>query len=429
MPLQAPDLALVHQFAIALLIGALIGTEREKNKSQTQMPSFAGIRTFILMAEAGALSAWLTMQLAQPWIFVVALGCVLVLVGLAYALEMRADPKSVGLTTELAALTVFLLGGAVLFGHTAIAIGLAVVNTSILAFKDPLHGAVRKLGREDIFAGLKLLIASFIVLPLLPREAVDPWNALIPYKLWLLVVLISAMSLVGYVATRWLGNARGVAVTGVSGGLVSSTAVTLSMARESRGADNELMDDAYAAGILISWVIMFLRVVLIVLVFNPAMWASMLIPFTAMFVANAGFAMAFYLRSERASAARPEPLGELEVKNPFSLWAASKFGLLFAVVLLVVEITRRYFSTAGLLVVGVLAGTTDVDAITLSMVDVGRNPAQVTIAVQAIVAAILSNTLVKAALAGFLGSRGLARRIMPATAALLAVGVLATTLA
>lgn len=425
MPLQAPDLALAHQFAIALLIGALIGTEREKNKALTEHPSFAGIRTFILLAEAGAVSAWLTIQLAQPLIFLVALACVAVLVGLAYMLEMRADPRSVGLTTELAALTVFLLGGAVLFGHVAIGIALAVVNTSVLAFKDPLHGVVNKLGRDDIFAGLKLLIASFIVLPMLPREAIDPWKVLIPYKLWLLVVLISALSLVGYVATRWLGAARGVAVTGLSGGLVSSTAVTLSLARESRAGSPQSSDDTYAAGILIAWTVMFARVLLMVLLLNPGMLVSMALPFGAMLATNAAVAGFFYLRGERA-ASTPGAVAKVVVKNPFSLWAASKFGILFAVVLLVVELTRRTFSASGVVWVGVVAGLTDVDAITLSMVDFARDPAQLQFAVQAIAAASLSNTAVKAMLSAVLGSRGLASRVLPATIVVMVAGVVST---
>ena len=425
MTLQTPELTLLHQFAIALLIGALIGTEREKNKATNLLPSFAGIRTFILLAEAGALSAWLANQLSQPGLFIAALLCVLVLVGLAYMLEIRADPKSVGLTTELSALTVFLLGGAVLLGHAGIAIALAIINTSVLAFKDPLHGAVRKLGREDLFAGLKLLVATFIVLPLLPQRAVDPWNVLVPYKLWLLVVLISALSLVGYVAVRWLGNAKGVAVTGFSGGLVSSTAVTLSMAKESRGAGHAQMDEAYAAGVLIAWLVMFLRVVLMVIVLNPAMWRAMLIPFTTMTLTNAAFAAFYYFRSQRALSAHPESVAEIPVKNPFSLWAAFKFGMLFAIVLLAVAIARDTFSSSGMVVVAVLAGTTDVDAISLSMAELGKAPEQIPLSVQAIAAAVLSNTLVKAALAALLGNPGMGRRVIAAAISIASVGLIA----
>ncbi|GAB2894178.1 MgtC/SapB family protein [Uliginosibacterium flavum] len=422
---QTPELGTAQLFAIALLIGALVGTEREKKKVDTQRPSFAGIRTFMLLSEAGALSAWLSVQTSMPLIFGVTLTGLLILIASAYLLEKRADPASVGLTTELAALTVFLLGAAVMFGHAAVAVGLAVVNTSLLAFKDPLHGAVQKLGKEDIFAGLKLLIASFIVLPLLPHQAIDPWNALNPYKLWLLVVLISALSLIGYVATRWLGSARGVAVTGLTGGLVSSTAVTLSMARESRAGGEAVKDDAYAAGVLMAWIVMFARVLGMVALLNPSLLKPLLWPFGAMLAVNVGFAGWHYLRSLSAAGHQADTMGEVPLKNPFSLWAATKFGLLFAVVLLMVEIARRSFSTAGLMYVAVLAGTTDVDAITLSMVDFAREPGLLGTAAQAVVAGVLSNTVVKAGLTVVLGSRGLARRMIIATVAMMAAGLLA----
>lgn len=427
MALQPPDLGTVQLFGIALLIGALVGVEREKKKVDTQKPSFAGIRTFILLSEAGALSAWLAVQTAMPVIFIAALIGLLLLIAAAYVLEKRADPASVGLTTELAGLTVFLLGAAVMFGHAAIAVALAVVNTSLLAFKDPLHGAVQKLGKDDIFAGLKLLIASFIVLPLLPDMPVDPLQALNPYKLWLLVVLISALSLVGYVATRWLGSARGVAITGLTGGLVSSTAVTLSMARESRLSTQDRtlrFDDAYAAGVLVAWCVMFGRVLGMILLLNPKLLAPLLWPFGAMLAVNAGLALWFYRCSWRDAAHRADHVAVVPLKNPFSLWSASKFGLLFAVVLLLVELARKSFSASGVLYVAVLAGLTDVDAITLSMSDFGKDPERLGLAAQAVVAAVWANTLVKAGLTVALGSRGLAWRVCLATAAMLLLGAL-----
>ncbi|PLK50195.1 hypothetical protein C0V76_06075 [Uliginosibacterium sp. TH139] len=422
--MPTPDLETVQLFGIALLIGALLGVEREKKKADTQKPSFAGIRTFMLLSETGALAAWLSAQNAMPAIFVTTLIGLLILIAAAYLLEKRADAASIGITTELAGLSVFLLGAAVMLGQVAIAVGLAVINTALLALKDPLHGAIQKLGKDDIFAGLKLLIASFIVLPLLPQQAVDPWAALNPYKLWLLVVLISALSLVGYVAMRWLGSARGVAVTGLTGGLVSSTAVTLSLARESRSAADPArqLDDAYAAGVLIAWSVMFVRVLVMVTLLNVALLRPLLAPFTAMLLVNAALAGWYYHQSLRDMAHQIERVGVVPLKNPFSLWAATKFGLLFAVVLLLVELARRSFSASGLIYVAVLAGMTDVDAITLSMVDFARAPEQLQLAAYAVVAAVWANTLAKAALTLVLGSRGMARRVCFATVVMLVLG-------
>lgn len=428
MPLATLDVGLAWKFLAALLIGALVGIEREKHKSASREITFGGMRTFMLFAEAGAVSAWLGQLLAMPWIFVATVIAVAALVGTAYTLEHSADPKSLGLTTEVAAINVCLLGGAVMYDQMAIAVALAILNTAVLAFKQPLHGIVAKLGTEDIYAGLKLLIASFIVLPLLPDHAIDPLGTLNPYKLWLLVVLISMLSLTGYVATRWLGTAHGTAITGLSGGIVSSTAVSLSFARESRERPDETSSDALASGILIAWTIMYLRVLLMVVLTNPAMLIPLLPPFLAMFAVNGLAAGFFYLRSVRSGAPGAEPAGAVALKNPFSLIAASKFGLLFAVVLVAVELTRRSFHGGGLIVVSALAGLTDVDAITLSMTRLGQDHSQITIALTAIVAGTLANTVTKCGMALVLGSTALRRRVLPTSAAVLAIGILATVL-
>ncbi len=182
-----------------------------------------------------------------------------------------------GLTTEVAAIVVFLLGAMVMLGYRELAIGLGVVTAAVLAYKEPLHGFVAKLGWDDVFAGFRLLIATFIALPLLPDRPIDPWGALNPYSLWLLVILISSLSLVGYALTRWLGPGRGAALTGLAGGLVSSTAVTLSFAREAR--DDPHNATALACGTLIAWAVMFARVLVLVAVVNRALLATVLVPF------------------------------------------------------------------------------------------------------------------------------------------------------
>jgi len=201
------------------------------------------------------------------------------------------------------------------------------------------------------------------------------------------------------------------------------------MARESRADGALAKDDAYAAGVLMAWIVMFARVLGMVALLNPGLLKPLLWPFGAMLAVNVGFAAWHYLSSLTVAGHQADTMGEVPLKNPFSLWAATKFGLLFAVVLLMVEIARRSFSTTGLMYVAVLAGTTDVDAITLSMVDFARDTSQLGIAAQAVVAGVLSNTVVKAGLTVVLGSRGLARRMIIATAAMMVAGLLGIWLA
>ena len=412
------DLLTVRDFAIALLIGALVGIDREKRKREDGHGSIGGLRTFILMAAAGAMSAWLSVELETYLIFAGALGSAAAVVIAGYLVHARIHPDSIGLTTETAALVVFLLGATVLFGYVEIGVGLAIAVSAVLAYKQPLHGLVGRIGRDDLYAGLRLLIATFIVLPLLPDRTIDPWDALNPYKLWLLTILIASLSLIGYVATRLVGSHRGAAVTGLTGGLVSSTAVTLSFARQSRGATAGA--DAFACGILVAWAVMFGRVVVEVLVVNAALIGSLWPALLAMGGAAVVAAVLFYLRSRRTTDGATDR-DAVPLSNPFSLTAAAKFTAFFAVVLMLVALTRHYYEGQGLLLVAALAGLTDVDAITLSMADYARI-GEADLAAQAIVVAALANTVVKVGMVVVLGGAAVRRRVLTAGIAIVAIG-------
>lgn len=405
-----------RDFATALLIGALIGVEREKRKSDGDL-GIGGLRTFILFALVGAMAGFLSRGGEIPWVLVAAMVPVAALVVAGYWLTSKVQPDSLGLTTEIAAVIVCLLGAMTMLGHRELAIGLGIVTAAVLAYKQPLHGLVAKLGWDDVHAGLRLLVATFIVLPLLPDRTLDPWDALNPYKLWLLVILISSLSLVGYVATRWLGSGRGTVLTGITGGLVSSTAVTLSFAK--RGEDEPHASASLACGILVAWTIMFARVLVMVLAVNRDLLLPLLPPFGAMGLVALVAAWLLYRQSDTATPADGVPL-----KNPFSLTAAIKFGLLFAAVLLMVKLAQLYFPGGGIYVLATLAGLTDVDAITLSMAEYARANS-VSMAATAITLAALSNTVVKAGMVASLGGGALRRPVLLASATLIIAGVAA----
>jgi uncharacterized membrane protein (DUF4010 family) len=411
-------LALAIAFAIAILLGALVGIEREKHKAEKKETiQTAGLRTFILLALLGACAGWLSRELAMPWVFAAALLIVGAFVLVGYLVSTRKNPQSAGLTTEVAAIVVFMLGAIVMIGFSEIAIALGVVTAATLAYKDPLHEFVGKLGWDDVFAGLRLLIATFIALPLLPDRPIDPWGALNPYALWLLVILISGLSLVGYALTRWLGPGRGALITGLAGGLVSSTAVTLSFSREARSKPQNTT--AFACGILLAWAVMFARVLVLVAVVNQALLASLLVPFGLMGIVVGGVAALLYFRD--AADKFPATTKELEVSNPFSLSEAAKFAALFAVVLVAVKIAQLNFPPSGVYAVAVVAGLTDVDAITLSMADLAKS-GTAHVAVTAIVIAALVNTAVKCGIAFVLGGASLGKPLLLTTAAILVVG-------
>jgi uncharacterized membrane protein (DUF4010 family) len=408
------DVGVIRDFATALLIGALIGVEREKRKSEG-MEGIGGLRTFILFALVGAVAGFLSRGGGVPWVLLAVLLPVSALIFAGYSQISRAQDGTFGLTTEIAAVAVFLLGAMTMLGYRELAIGLGVVTAAALAYKQPLHGLVAKLGWDDVYAGVRLLVATFIILPLLPDRALDPWEALNPYKLWLLVILISSLSLVGYVATRWLGAGRGTALTGITGGLVSSTAVTLSFARRSR--DEPAAAAALACGILLAWAVMFGRVLVIVLAVNVGLVYRLLPPFAAMGLVTLLVAWLLYRRGGETAELQDVPL-----KNPFSLTAAAQFAVAFAVVLLLVKVTQFYFPGGGVYIVAALAGLTDVDAITLSMAEYAKaNPP--TAAAIAVVIAALSNTVVKCGMVTALGGPALRRPMLLTTVGVIVAGI------
>lgn len=414
------ELAQLLNFAIAVLIGALIGIEREKRR-ETET-TIGGIRTFILLAILGAVGGYLSRQFDTIWplLAVVAVGGLTVVAGFLIDADERKGP--IGLITELAAIVVTVLAGLATLGQPALAVCLGIVVAALLAYKQPLHGLIDRIGWDDLFAGLRLLIASFIVLPLLPDQTIDPWDALNPRKVWLLVVMISGLSMIGYVATRWLGPGRGTAITGLTGGLVSSTAATLAFSRQSRENGGAQAAQMLAIGTLIAWSVMFVRVVVISFAVYPALLRDLAVPMAAMGLASLAAAGVLLWR-RRADASRSKS-GEIAVSTPFTLTQATKFGLLFAVILLVVKIVGDLHLPGGLYVVAAVAGLTDVDAISLSMAQHARGGATV-VATIAIVIATLSNTAVKAGMAASIGSAGYRRLILAATALIAVVGAAA----
>ena len=416
------DLASIQNFAIAILIGALVGIEREKRRG-TEV-TIGGIRTFILLAMLGALGGLLATKFATIWplLIVLVLSSLTVVAGFLIDADARKGP--IGLITELAAIVVTLLGGLATMDQAALAVCLGIVLAALLAFKQPLHGLIDRIGWDDIFAGLRLLIATFIVLPLLPDRTVDPWGALNPRELWLLVVMISALSMVGYVAGRWLGPGRGAVITGLAGGLVSSTAATLAFSRQSREAQGARGARMLATGTLIAWTVMFARILVISFAVYPTLLPQLAVPMAAMGLVSLAGVGYLYWRHRQSRSEAKTASAEIAISTPFSLTQAIKFALLFAVILLLVKIVGNLDQQEGLYLVAALAGSTDVDAITLSMSQFARGGGG-EIAVIAIVIAALANTAVKAGMAVVIGSADYRRPILVATALIGIAGIAA----
>jgi uncharacterized membrane protein (DUF4010 family) len=415
------DLKLLQALGTALFIGALVGTERTQHQKSDQV-GFAGLRTFILFAELGAVLGWLSVTLGSYTLFATGLVCVTLVVAIAYVVQKRTLDDSAGTTTEIAAIVVYVLGGLSMIGHASLAVALGIATAALLATKEALHQGVRRVNHVELLATLRLLFASFIVLPLLPQRPIDPLGAINPYKLWMLVILISALSMVGYIAIRVLGAARGVLVTGFFGGIVSSTAATLTFARQSR--ENPTSGYALVAGMLISWTVMFLRVIVLVAVLRWSLLRGALLPLVVLGALGGGLCVMALRRAHGEFGTTALLPREASFQNPFKLLSAVKFAFVFAAILLATKLVSRVAPGAGMYWLSALAGSTDVDAIVLSISEIGRNdPSMNTILVRSILVASIANTLFKFGLAAFLGTRALTRLLLPATAIIVTAGL------
>jgi uncharacterized membrane protein (DUF4010 family) len=405
------DLDLALRFGAALGLGLLLGLERERKRDAELL--FGGVRTFALIALLGALGAFLERELDQGWLVLAAFLAVSALVVVSYT--TTAARGELGITTEISALLAFIVGALCGWDKVEVASVVTVVCLLLLTLKDYLHRLARRVELADVEATLQFAVISVIILPLLPNETFGPppLDVINPYKIWLMVVLIAGLNFLGYVLVKVFGNEHGLVVTGILGGLVSSTAVTLSFSQRSR--QEPAISSAFVLAIVAAWTIMFVRVVVVVGLVNPALAAVLGLPLGLM--AATGVLVSLVLwRWTRSQETGVVTAGA----NPFELGEAIKFGLLFGVVTVVAKAAEVYLGETGLYLAGAVAGLTDVDAISLSMANLATaDPESLKVAARTIVIAVLSNTLVKTGMAVFLGAPALRRTLLLATFLLL----------
>ncbi len=404
------QLALFYRFATAMLLGLLVGLQREyatRRKDDDRRGSFAGARTHALLGLLGAAAAMVADETASAWVLATTVFVFGALLTVSYAVSARAG--QIGITSEVAALIVVLAGALCYLDRLALAAALAVGTTVLLAIKLQTTLLASRLTEEDVRATLTFAVLTLIVLPVLPRESPwpEPFAVLVPYKVWLMVVFISGISFLGYVMIKIVGPRRGVGLTGLLGGLASSTAVTLSFAQRSHGAST--LARPFALAILLAWTVMFVRVLLEVAAINPGLLGAVALPMVAAATVSLGYCAWLY-RARQDTA----PAAHEEFTNPFELAPALTFGLIYTVILLVANLARLHFGSTGLYLSAIASGVADVDAITLSMAELSRagsvDPA---LAARAIVLAAATNTVVKGAIVLATGAMALRRAILP----------------
>jgi len=404
------DLASNFQLlGIALGLGLLVGLERERAASR-----LAGMRTFPLVTLFGALCSVLS-QSFGGWILAAGFVSLTALVVLGNLLEMREGTPDPGLTTEVALLLMFGVGAYLMVGIKEVAVAIGGGLAVLLQFKGSLHGIARKLGDDDLKAIMRFVLISLVILPALPNRTFGLYSALNPREIWLMVVLIVGISLAGYIIYKFFGERAGIVMGGILGGLISSTATTVSHAR--RSANAPASSRAAAVVITIASTIAFGRVLLEIGVVAPSFLPTALLPISLLMVLQAALAAGMWFLG------RNQPTEMPAQENPSEMKSALGFAALYAIVVFAVAAAKQHFGQRGLYAVALLSGLTDMDAITLStaqLVSAARLDADH--GWRVIVLASLANLLFKSVIVMALGQRQLRSRIVPLFGLVLLVG-------
>lgn len=395
----------IPEILIAMLLGAFLGLRREMDAQAKKIKGFMGVRTMTMIATMGAIS---TNVPELPYLPVVFFGALLIFLGIAYA-NGAINLKRIGMTSELSAIITFWIGVLVGIEQQVMAIILTIFVSIMNGFKEELHRFAKTLTHNEWTGALQLLILSGAVLPFLPRTPIDPWDAIVPFNVWMLVILISGIGFLGYFLTKFFGAKGGIPLTGFLGSIASSTAVTTSMADQSKRSK---LSGIFTVGILIGVATMQLRVVAEIYIWGHG-HISMLttvVP-VVMAVVSSIFALYFFrntVKHHNLSSTK----SDVQLESPFDLVPALKFGAIFVIVLLALALGQKHLGESGVYAAAVLSGFVDVDAIVLSSLESVRSGTmEATVAQNAISLAVFMNTIIKVLYVAVLGSKKLAKRI------------------
>ena len=391
----ALPLVVAQHLAVATIAGLAIGVEREwSGHADGPDARFAGVRTFLLLGLLGGIAGWLAseeMQLVAASLLVV--GGALTVV--AYAIAARRSTPSIGGTTEVAALVVLGIGFAAGLGYMAMASGIATVIVLVLAEKTRIHALLGRVDEIELRAGLQFAALALVVLPILPEGPFGPWGGIKPRGLWTIVVIFSGLNFLGYLARRSIGAERGYGVTGLLGGVISSTAVTLEFSRASR--QEASVGAALAIGVIGACTVLLPRITLMSAVLNLEV-ARSLIPYLLPAFVLGTIVVVLALRRPAKHGQPPQVTG-----NPLRLGSAIQMAVLFQIALTASSLAAGYWGQKGVISSAVVLGLTDMDALTVSMNHLGTSADKISLAARAIAVGVLTNTVFKASLAVVVG--------------------------
>lgn len=369
---------------ISMGIGLILGIEREYDKLKDQQ-GFAGIRTFPIVAILGFTLGSLT-ELYTPWVLAISLGSFILFLGFnQFSKEQQEYAK--GLTTNLALIATFVLGVMVSAEYYRDAVATAVIIVTLLSLKTKFRSVISNITSEELFAFIKFSIIALLILPFLPDKTYGPDNLLNPFEIGSIVVIVSFLNFIGYFLVKFVGSNKGILLTAILGGLISSTAVTWSYA--SKSAELPELSKKYGAGIIIASAIMFPRLALLAYIFNSALLKYLVLPFSILTAICIVVSLIMIKRDAK------EPDTNIKLGNPLNMLNAIGFGAIYVIIGFAVFYSNEFFGESGLYYSALIAGLADTDAITISMAKFSISETNLSLASSVILAATMSNMLVK----------------------------------
>jgi uncharacterized membrane protein (DUF4010 family) len=393
------DLSTVFEhLGIGIGLGLLVGLQRESVSSR-----LAGVRTFPLVTVLGSVCGLLS-QSQGGWVIAAGLVALAAIIMMGKVAEFKEGPADPGLTTEISLLLMYVVGAYLTIGYKEVAIALGGAVAVLLQFKGLLHGMVSRLGDNDLKAIMQLALISLVILPVLPNHAFGPYTVLNPRQIWWMVVLIVGISLVGYVAYKFFGSSAGVFWGGIFGGIISSTATTLSCSRRTEEVPGT--ERLSAITIMIASTILFFRLLVIIGAIAPAFLPSAGPPLLLLLALLCAVSLFLWDRGRDKTTLMPAP------GNPSNLRPAIMFAFIYGVTLLCVAAAKEHFGSTGMYTVAALSGLTDLDAITVSVSQlVGAGRLAAAHGWKLIVLATMANFVFKGGLIFVVGSRRLFKRV------------------
>ncbi|PKV50626.1 uncharacterized membrane protein (DUF4010 family) [Aquimarina sp. MAR_2010_214] len=388
---------------IASGIGFVLGLEREFSQYSEKGEIFAGIRTFSLVALLGFLSALLSFIFGN-WIFAAGFISVVLMVAISYWIS--GHKGQIGGTTEFATIFTFLLGGLTLMGYINFSLALTVVVVVLLSLKIKLKSIIGQVTQDELYAFVRFVIIALLILPFLPNKNYGPFEVINPREIGWVVVLTSGIGFVGYGLIKFLGAKRGILLTGILGGMVSSTIVTWTFSKKSK--ETPILSSNCAVAIFAAATTMIIRVFIWVFIFNRAMLIELGFPLFIIFISALGTTLFFYKKQKKK-----EQLNDnLHLGDPLDLKNAIFFGVIYAGILILVSYANSEYGAKGIYVSSAISALTDIDAITISVTKLAGETIDFLAAQNTILIATLANTIVKIGIALWAGSKILKKYIL-----------------